>query len=206
MISPSPSVHHVQEFLAKNPINFVEVVTATVKPTIVQGRHRFELVTVHRSYWFQAPSQAELTDWVQAIQEAVATALSTIRTSKTGSGVAKSLIISGSTALQAIREIPSNQFCADCKAPDPDWSSINLGIVVCIECSGIHRSLGVSVSKVRSLPLDEWTRGLIAVFSLPSFLLRPCFEKWGLINGVFVDDEGPWKRESRKCVGGQCSC
>ena len=46
---------------------------------------------------------------------------------------------------------------------DPDWTSINLGIVVCIECSGIHRSLGVHISKVRSLPLDEWPPELIRV-------------------------------------------
>ena len=39
---------------------------------------------------------------------------------------------------------------------DPEWASINLGILLCIECSGIHRSLGVQVSKVRSLTLDKF--------------------------------------------------
>lgn len=38
---------------------------------------------------------------------------------------------------------------------DPDWVSINLGLLCCIKCSGVHRSLGVSVSKVRSLTLDS---------------------------------------------------
>lgn len=37
----------------------------------------------------------------------------------------------------------------DCGAREPDWSSINLGVMMCIECSGIHRSMGVHVSKVR---------------------------------------------------------
>lgn len=51
----------------------------------------------------------------------------------------------------------SNNFnCCDCRSPDPKWASINLGITLCIECSGIHRSLGVHVSKVRSLTLDDW--------------------------------------------------
>ena len=45
----------------------------------------------------------------------------------------------------------------------PDWASINLGILVCIECSGIHRSLGVHVSKVRSLTLDKWEESTVKV-------------------------------------------
>eukprot|EP00571_Detonula_confervacea_P016988 CAMPEP_0172304842 /NCGR_PEP_ID=MMETSP1058-20130122/6213_1 /TAXON_ID=83371 /ORGANISM="Detonula confervacea, Strain CCMP 353" /LENGTH=989 /DNA_ID=CAMNT_0013016231 /DNA_START=74 /DNA_END=3043 /DNA_ORIENTATION=+ len=50
--------------------------------------------------------------------------------------------------------LDANPICADCGNVDPDWASLNLGVVVCIECSGVHRSLGVHVSKVRSLRLD----------------------------------------------------
>jgi Arf-GAP with coiled-coil, ANK repeat and PH domain-containing protein len=39
---------------------------------------------------------------------------------------------------------------------DPDWASLSFGILICIKCSGIHRSLGVHLSKVRSLALDFW--------------------------------------------------
>lgn len=39
---------------------------------------------------------------------------------------------------------------------DPDWASLNIGVLMCIECSGIHRNLGSHISKVRSLDLDEW--------------------------------------------------
>ncbi|XP_031165416.1 BAR_ACAPs and ArfGap_ACAP domain-containing protein isoform X1 [Sander lucioperca] len=49
-----------------------------------------------------------------------------------------------------------NQRCCDCGEEEPRWASINLGVTVCIECSGIHRSLGVHLSKVRSLTLDSW--------------------------------------------------
>lgn len=45
----------------------------------------------------------------------------------------------------------------------PDWASINLGIVMCIECSGVHRSLGVHISKVRSLTLDKWEEKVVQV-------------------------------------------
>ncbi len=48
---------------------------------------------------------------------------------------------------------------------DPAWASLNLGVLVCIECSGVHRQLGSHVSRVRSLELDEWPRGHLAVMA-----------------------------------------
>lgn len=40
-------------------------------------------------------------------------------------------------------------------AIDPGWLSTNLGILTCIECSGIHREMGVHVSRIQSLSLDS---------------------------------------------------
>lgn len=51
-----------------------------------------------------------------------------------------------------------NSTCVDCGSPDPSWAAINLGVMMCIECSGVHRAMGVKVSKVRSLTLDKWDR------------------------------------------------
>ena len=48
---------------------------------------------------------------------------------------------------------------------DPDWASINLGVLMCIECSGVHRKLGSHISRVRSLDLDEWPPGHLAVMA-----------------------------------------
>ncbi|TPX70348.1 hypothetical protein SpCBS45565_g01750 [Spizellomyces sp. 'palustris'] len=50
-----------------------------------------------------------------------------------------------------------NRRCADCRKKDPRWASWNLGVFVCIRCSGHHRSLGTHISKVKSADLDSWT-------------------------------------------------
>ena len=64
--------------------------------------------------------------------------------------------LSQSLLLSWLRRMhPSNQYCADCAAPNPDWCSINTGAILCIDCSGVHRSLGSHISKVRSLNMDS---------------------------------------------------
>ena len=66
-----------------------------------------------------------------------------------------------------VKEIlAANSTCADCGQKRPEWCSLNLGVLVCIECSGIHRSLGVHLSKVRSLRLDQLTDAEYALINL----------------------------------------
>lgn len=64
-----------------------------------------------------------------------------------------------------IRQLPENKFCADCRGPSPRWASTNLGIFLCISCSGVHRKLGTHISQVRSITLDTWTASQIAHFT-----------------------------------------
>lgn len=52
---------------------------------------------------------------------------------------AKERLLKGESALQRVQGIAGNEACCDCGLADPRWASINLGITLCIECSGIHR-------------------------------------------------------------------
>lgn len=77
----------------------------------------------------------------------------------------------GDDVLTILREIPGNNTCAECNAPDPDWASLNLGVLMCIECSGVHRNLGVHISKVNFFILVRYcvasfhlVRGCISSF------------------------------------------
>ena len=63
--------------------------------------------------------------------------------------------------LMQLALLEGNRICADCKSKDPEWASINLGVFICIECSGIHRSFGTHISKVRSIKLDKWEQSWV---------------------------------------------
>lgn len=60
---------------------------------------------------------------------------------------------------------PNNSICADCKInAHPRWASWSHGMFICINCAGIHRSLGTHISKVKSVDLDSWSESnLIAL-------------------------------------------
>ena len=72
-----------------------------------------------------------------------------------------------------LREIPGNDLCAECGSSEPEWASLNLGILLCIECSGVHRNLGVHISKVFESSLfllSSW----ILIFVLVGLGFSPC--------------------------------
>ncbi|XP_017327140.1 arf-GAP with coiled-coil, ANK repeat and PH domain-containing protein 1 isoform X1 [Ictalurus punctatus] len=145
----------------------------TVKPCAEQERRFcFEVVSPSKSCLLQADSERQQQGWMSAVQNSIASAFQERREDTCSPRERCSSVSAGSVnlgvgeqkeckALEEVQAIPGNSQCCDCGEPGPDWASINLGITLCITCSGIHRSLGVHFSKVRSLTLDSWEPELI---------------------------------------------
>ncbi|OCT70580.1 hypothetical protein XELAEV_18037504mg [Xenopus laevis] len=150
----------------------------TVKPCEdIERRFCFEVVSPSKSCMLQADSEKLRQSWIQAVQASIASAYRETpdnyyieRLDRTASPSTSSIdsasdsrerSVKGESILQRVQSIAGNDQCCDCGQTDPRWASINLGITLCIECSGIHRSLGVHFSKVRSLTLDSWEPELL---------------------------------------------
>jgi len=93
--------------------------------------------------------------------------------------------------LELARETHNAQ-CADCGESDPQWASANLGIFICIMCAGIHRNLGVHISRVRSVMLDIWRLEELAVMMNTGNKISN--EKWeaglGEVSPIRTTDSG----------------
>ncbi|XP_069035685.1 arf-GAP with SH3 domain, ANK repeat and PH domain-containing protein 1 isoform X2 [Lepisosteus oculatus] len=131
----------------------LNLLTCQVKPS-QEDKKCFDLISHNRTYHFLADDEAECVAWISVLtnskQEALNVALDERRPSGENSieDLTKSII-------EDVRRMPGNNVCCDCRAPDPTWLSTNLGILACIECSGIHREMGVHYSRIQSLSLDK---------------------------------------------------
>ncbi|XP_008564190.1 PREDICTED: arf-GAP with GTPase, ANK repeat and PH domain-containing protein 3 [Galeopterus variegatus] len=125
----------------------------------------FEFVVVSltgQTWHFEASTAEERELWVQSVQAQILASLQGCRSAKDKTRLGNQ---NAALAVQAVRTVRGNSFCIDCDAPSPDWASLNLGALMCIECSGIHRHLGAHLSRVRSLDLDDWPPELLAVMT-----------------------------------------
>ncbi|KAI5678297.1 hypothetical protein M9H77_09247 [Catharanthus roseus] len=168
----------------------VDLRTSTIKIDAEDTDLRlcFRIISPTKTYTFQAENEADRMDWMTKITGVIASLLNShlqqldpgkkdeqensLSSVNSTSDVpdnnenSSNMTTSRASVSKILREIHGNHLCAECSAPEPEWASLNLGILMCIECSGIHRNLGVHISKVRSINLDVkvWEPTVLKLF------------------------------------------
>ncbi|XP_062857486.1 arf-GAP with SH3 domain, ANK repeat and PH domain-containing protein 2b isoform X2 [Trichomycterus rosablanca] len=114
----------------------------------------FDLISHDRTYHFQTDDEAECQVWVSVLQNSKEEALN--NAFKGDQDECENNIVQelSKAIVNEVKRMSSNDECCDCGASDPTWLSTNLGVLICIECSGIHREMGVHYSRIQSLTLD----------------------------------------------------
>uniref|UniRef100_A0AAY4BLW9 ArfGAP with SH3 domain, ankyrin repeat and PH domain 1b n=1 Tax=Denticeps clupeoides TaxID=299321 RepID=A0AAY4BLW9_9TELE len=131
----------------------LNLLTCQVKPS-AEDRKCFDLISHNRTYHFQAEDEQEFVIWISVLTNSKEEALNMAFRGEQSAGddgledLTKAII-------EDVLHMPGNEVCCDCGAADPKWLSTNLGILTCIECSGIHREMGVHISRIQSLELDK---------------------------------------------------
>ncbi|KAL0354978.1 UNVERIFIED_CONTAM: ADP-ribosylation factor GTPase-activating protein AGD1 [Sesamum radiatum] len=183
---------HDEKSVARHTVNLL---TSTIKVDAEQSdlRFCFRIISPTKNYTLQAESAADQMDWVEKITGVITSLLSSQaperdrpeynpsdkdHTSRNIMRVSRSSLqlqcnLNNEKPIDALKKMPGNDKCADCGAPEPDWASLNLGILICIECSGIHRNLGTGLDQRRTQMLEMVTgTGNVFVNSVWEGVLR----------------------------------
>uniref|UniRef100_A0A8C5PSG6 Arf-GAP with GTPase, ANK repeat and PH domain-containing protein 3 n=1 Tax=Leptobrachium leishanense TaxID=445787 RepID=A0A8C5PSG6_9ANUR len=175
---PSPHANRKKHRRKKSsgPPRSEGISSATEEPEESYG---FVIVSLSGQSWhFEASLYEDRELWVLAIESQILASLQGCESTKNKTRLGSQ---SDALAIQSIRSVRGNSLCVDCDTANPDWASLNLGALMCIECSGIHRNLGAHVSRVRSLDLDDWPVELTMVMmaignSLANVVWEHCTE------------------------------
>nr|XP_028591978.1 arf-GAP with SH3 domain, ANK repeat and PH domain-containing protein 1 isoform X2 [Podarcis muralis] len=131
----------------------LNLLTCQVKPN-AEDKKSFDLISHNRTYHFQAEDEQDYVAWISVLTNSKEEALNMAFRGEQSAGE-NSLEDLTKAIIDDIQRFPGNDVCCDCGSPDPTWLSTNLGILTCIECSGIHREMGVHISRIQSIELDK---------------------------------------------------
>ncbi|XP_076160876.1 arfGAP domain of ASAP isoform X8 [Ptiloglossa arizonensis] len=140
------------------PPTRVNLLTCQIK-LVPDDKRGFDLISYNRTYHFQAEDEADQRAWMSVLvnckERALLRAFDASGKAEAGTGN-PSLVELQQAVIRCVMRLPGNDQCCDCSSQnDATWLSTNFGIIVCIECSGIHRDLGVHISRIQSLTLDN---------------------------------------------------
>ncbi|XP_021956640.1 arfGAP with SH3 domain, ANK repeat and PH domain-containing protein isoform X2 [Folsomia candida] len=128
----------------------VNLLTCQLK-IVSENKKFFDLVSYNRTYHLHSEDEAE--EWISVLLNSKEASLSKAFDRQVDND---GLVELTQAIFGHIHRLPGNDKCADCDSvKEVTWLSVNLGAIVCIECSGVHRTLGVGVSRIQSISLDR---------------------------------------------------
>ncbi|NWX24676.1 ASAP1 protein, partial [Aegotheles bennettii] len=195
----------------------LNLLTCQVKPNM-DDKKCFDLVSHNRTYRFLAEDEQDCVVWVSVLSNSKEEALNVAFSKAQGGGESSREELTRAI-IQEVRGMPGNRECCDCSAPDPSWLSINLGILICIECSGIHREMGVHLSRIQSLALDKLATSELLLArnisnsgfnsimeaNLPSFSLKPTVHSDMAFRKNFIISKYIEKKYTKRSPAAPCS-